>query len=204
MLAVACTLQMKAGVLSTCMDSTKIETKYCTKILSFGSPSNEDAVAIGSLWSDNWFVGVSGGTNAFIGKPLGCEDLFGRIKPTFGLTFGKWITPAVGGRLYYQGMQFKDCNIAIQDYQHLHADFMWNVLGNRYGKQDEVHLGIVSFVGVGLLHNKSNGRKPFALSYGIQGQYRLTKRYQLLWRLAIRPPFRSLTAMEKSANLVII
>ena len=100
MLAVACTLQMKAGVLSTCMDSTKIETKYCTKSLPFGSPSNEDAVAIGSLWSDNWFVGVSGGTNAFIGKPLGCEDLFGRIKPTFGLTFGKWITPSVGGRLY--------------------------------------------------------------------------------------------------------
>ena len=126
MLAVACTLQMKAGVLSTCMDSTKIETKYCTKSLPFGSPSNEDAVAIGSLWSDNWFVGVSGGTNAFIGKPLGCEDLFGRIKPTFGLTFGKWITPSVGGRLYYQGVQFKDCNIAAQNYQHLHADFMWN------------------------------------------------------------------------------
>lgn len=100
MLAVACTLQMKAGVLSTCMDSTKIETKYCTKSLPFGIPSNEDAVAIGSLWSDNWFVGVSGGTNAFIGKPLGCEDLFGRIKPTVGLTFGKWITPSVGGRLY--------------------------------------------------------------------------------------------------------
>ena len=176
MLAVACTLQMKAGVLSTCMDSTKIETKYCTKSLPFGSPSNEDAVAIGSLWSDNWFVGVSGGTNAFIGKPLGCEDLFGRIKPTFGLTFGKWITPAVGGRLYYQGVQFKDCNLAVQDYQHLHADFMCNVLGNRYGKQDDVRLGIVPFVGVGLLHNKSNGQKPFALSYGIQGQYRLTKR----------------------------
>ena len=68
MLAVACTLQMKAGVLSTCMDSTKIETKYCTKSLPFGSPSNEDAVAIGSLWSGNWLVGVSGGTNAFIGK----------------------------------------------------------------------------------------------------------------------------------------
>ena len=140
MLAVACTLQMKAGVLSTCMDSTKIETKYCTKSLPFGSPSNEDAVAIGSLWSDNWFVGVSGGTNAFIGKPLGCEDLFGRIKPTFGLTFGKWITPSVGGRLYYQGMQFKDCNLAVQDYQHLHADFMWNVIGNIKRIQEALQL----------------------------------------------------------------
>ena len=56
MLAVACTLQMKAGVLSTCMDSIKIETKFCTKSLPFGSPSNENAVAIGSLWSDNWFL----------------------------------------------------------------------------------------------------------------------------------------------------
>ena len=90
MLAVACTLQMKAGVLSTCMDSTKIETKYCTKSLPFGSPSNEDAVAIGSLWSGNWFVGVSGGTNAvqylpfhvlINGEMSRVHDLDAAIKP---------------------------------------------------------------------------------------------------------------------------
>ena len=176
MFAVACSLHMKAGVLSTYGDSTKVEKGLCTKSVALTSSSNEGAVAIGSVWSGNWFVGISGGANAFIGRPLGCEDLFGRIKPTFGVTVGKWITPSVGGRLYYHGMQFKDCNLTVQDYQHLHADFLWNVLGSRYGKRDDVRLGIVPYVGVGLLHNKSNGQKPFALSYGIQGQYRLTKR----------------------------
>lgn len=176
MLAVACSLQAKAGVLSTNRDSTKVETKYCMKRLSPVCETNGNTVVIGSAWSDNWFVGISGGANAFIGKPLGCEDLFGRIKPTFGLTLGKWFTPSVGGRLYYQGMQFKDCNLAVHDYQHLHADFLWNVLGGRYGKPDNQRLGIIPYMGVGLMYNKDNGQKPFALSYGVLGQYRLSKR----------------------------
>lgn len=176
MLAVACSLQAKAGVLSTNRDSTKIKRRYCTKRMPPVYETNNNAVAIGSAWSDNWFVGISGGANAFIGKPLGCEDLFGRVKPTFGLTFGKWFTPSVGGRFYYQGMQFKDCNLAVHDYQHLRADFLWNVLGGRYGKQGNQRLGIIPYMGVGLMHNKDNGQKPFALSYGILGQYRLSKR----------------------------
>jgi outer membrane protein OmpA-like peptidoglycan-associated protein len=144
--------------------------------MSSVSEADNNIVAIGSTWMDNWFVGISGGANAFIGKPLGCEDLFGRIKPTFGLTLGKWFTPSVGGRLYYQGMQFKDCNLAVHDYQHLHADFLWNVLGGRYGKQDNLRFGLVPYMGVGVIHNKDNGQKPFALSYGVLGQYRLSKR----------------------------
>lgn len=119
---------------------------------------------------------MSGGVNAFVGKPLGCEDLFGRIKPSIGLAVGKWVTPSIGGRLYYQGVQFKDCNLVTQDYQHLHADLLWNVLGGRYGKNDDAHLAIVPFIGVGLLHNKSNGQRPFAISYGIQGKYSLSRR----------------------------
>ena len=176
MLAVACSLQAKAGVLSSNRDSTKVETRYCTKSMLSVCDTDNNTVVIGSAWSDNWFVGISDGINAFIGKPLGCEDLFGRIKPTFGLTLGKWFTPSVGGRLYYQGVQFKDCNLAVHDYQHLHADFLWNVLGGRYGKQDNQRLGIIPYMGVGLIHNKDNGQKPFALSYGVLGQYRLSKR----------------------------
>ena len=176
MLTVACSLQAKAGMLSTNRDSTKVETRYCTKSMPSVRETNSNTFVIGSAWSDNWFVGISGGANAFIGKPLGCEDLFGRIKPTFGLTLGKWFTPSIGGRLYYQGIQFKDCNLAVHDYQHLHADFLWNVLGGRYGKQDNQRLGLVPYMGVGVIHNKDNGQKPFALSYGVLGQYRLSKR----------------------------
>lgn len=38
-----------------------------------------DVVSV-STWKDNWFLNVSGGTSAFLGSPLGCEDLFGRMK----------------------------------------------------------------------------------------------------------------------------
>ena len=38
--------------------------------------------AVEPSWADNWFIGVSGGTSAFLGSPLGCEDLSGRLKPT--------------------------------------------------------------------------------------------------------------------------
>ena len=75
-------------------------------------------------------------------------------------------------RLNYGGMQFNDCNNSSQDYQYLRADFMWNVLGNLY--KDDVHTlarwSVIPYVGVGMLHNKVNAHKPFAISYGIQGQ----------------------------------
>ena len=41
-----------------------------------------------SNWKSNWFFNVSGGTSAFIGSPLGCEDLFGRMKPTLAISAG--------------------------------------------------------------------------------------------------------------------
>ena len=47
-----------------------------------------DVVSV-STWKDNWFLNVSGGTSAFLGSPLGCEDLFGRMKPTLAVSAGK-------------------------------------------------------------------------------------------------------------------
>ena len=57
---------------------------------------------------------------------------------------------------------------------------MWNVLGYRYGKVENPRWGIIPFVGLGLLHNPQNGHNPFAVSYGIQGLYRICKRLSAL------------------------
>lgn len=134
-----------------------------------------------SPWTDNWFVQAAGGTTVFLGTPLGCNDLFGRMKPALSVSLGKWFTPSVGGRLNYGGMQFNDCNNSSQDYRYMRADFLWNVLGNLY--KDDVHTlarwSVIPYVGVGMLHNKDNGHKPFAMSYGIQGQYHLSRRIAL-------------------------
>ena len=62
--------------------------------------------AIIPSWKDNWFVSVSGGVSSFIGSPLGCADLFGRIKPALQISLGKWHTPSVGNRLVFQGFEW--------------------------------------------------------------------------------------------------
>ena len=51
---------------------------------------------------------------------------------------GKWFTPSVAVRVNYSGLHFKDSQLSTQEYHHVHADLMWNLLGNRYAKQDEV------------------------------------------------------------------
>ncbi len=175
-LAAVCTLQVHANTQPQDRDSVRSERHIYNKVRTQIANPTPEGVIVSSPWTDNWFVSASAGANAFIGKPLGCDDLFGRIKPTFTLALGKWFTPSVGARLAYNGLQFTDCNRQTQDYQHLHADFLWNVLGSRYNRHDFVRWSVVPYVGVGLLYNRSNGNKPFALSYGIQGQYHISKR----------------------------
>lgn len=66
-----------------------------------------------SNWKSNWFFNVSGGTSAFIGSPLGCEDLFGRMKPTLAISAGKWFSPTV-----VLVFHFKDSNLRIASRRH--------------------------------------------------------------------------------------
>ena len=157
--------------------TTIVHRLSADEMLSPLKPSYMKWALVASTWTDNWFVQAAGGTTVFLGKPIGCNDLFGRMKPAFSGSLGKWFTPSVGGRLNYGGMQFNDCNNSSQDYQYLRADFMWNVLDNLY--KDDVHtlarLSVIPYVGVGMLHNKENAHKPFAISYGIQGQYHISR-----------------------------
>lgn len=155
-------------------------------------PSYMKGALVASPWTDNWFIQAAGGTTVFLGTPLGCNDLFGRMKPAFSVSLGKWFTPSVGGRLNYGGIQFNDCDNLSQDFQYLRADFMWNVLGNIY--EDDVHSfarwSVIPYVGIGMLHNKDNGHKPFAISYGIQGQYHLSR------RIAVTAEIGNMTTMQ--------
>ena len=82
---------------------------------------------LNTVESSNWFVGVSGGTSAFVGKPHGKGNLFDRMKPSMAIEAGKWFTPEIGGRFCFQGFQFKDASKNVRDYKMVHADFLWNV-----------------------------------------------------------------------------
>ena len=148
-----------------------------------------------SPWRGNWFMNVSGGVSAFIGSPLGCGDIFDRTKPALSVSVGKWFTPAIGARVTFQGMQFKDALFESRNFQHLHADLMWNVLSSISQSKDDFRWDLVPYVGLGILHNDGLGRHPFAVSYGMQGRYRLTDRLHLTAELGCATTFKDFDGM---------
>ena len=194
-----CTLQMKAAVQPVPQDSVRFES-YTDVGQMFQSiePTYQKGVLVTSPWNGNWFVSLQGGASAFIGKPIGCADLFDRIKPTISGSFGKWFTPQIGVRIGYAGWQFKDCQLVTQDYHHFHSDLMWNVLGGRYSKGDNPRWGIVPYLGLGVMNNPQNGYNPFAISYGVQGQYRFCKRLTALLEIGNVSTFQSFDGYGKS------
>lgn len=183
--AVLCSLQAQADVQPVQEDTVRYTSLYAdTELLQPLQPVYLDGVVLPMSRSGNWFVSIAGGATAFLGTPLGCEDLFGRLKPSYSLAVGKWFTPSVGARINYSGLQFKDARLSTQDYHHIHADLLWNVLGRWYARQEQVRWSLAPFAGVGLLHNATNGHNPFTISYGVQGQYRISKRVSAVLELS--------------------
>lgn len=176
--------------------------RYCTE--SLFKPINPfylNNVTVYSGWKDNWFVNLSGGINTFLGTPIGCEDLFGRIQPAITISLGKWITPAIGGRISYQGFQFRNSMLENREYQHIHADFLWNVASHCYNARDQPRWDIVPYAGLGIIHNKDVGNHPFAFSYGVMGRYRLSHRTHLTMELGGTTTFRDFDGYGASNKL---
>lgn len=147
-------------------------------------------VTLASGFRDNWFVTVGGGVSAFAGSPLGCEDLFGRIKPTLNVQVGKWFTPAIGARVSFQGFELKNSDLQTTGYKLAHADLMFDVAGYFNKARDEPRWGVVPYVGLGLIHNEDNGNSPLCFSYGLMGRYRLTQRLHLSMELGGTTTFK--------------
>ena len=184
-IALLCTLQARADVQPVQKDTVQRTSRYeVAELLQPIQPVYLDGVVLPMSRTGNWFVSIAGGATAFLGTPLGCEDLFGRVKPLYNLAVGKRFTPSVGARIHYSGLQFKDAGLSSQNYHHIHADLLWNILGRRYARQEQVRWGLAPFAGVGLLHNATNGHNPFAISYGVQGQYRISERVSAILELS--------------------
>ena len=195
--AVLCTLQAQASVQPVQKDTVRhIVHHEAGELLQPMQPVYLDGVVLPASRTGNWFVSIAGGTTAFLGTPLGCEDLFGRLKPSYSLAVGKWFTPSVGARINYSGLQFKDGTLSTQDYHHIHADLLWNVLGRRYARQEQVRWNLAPFAGVGLLHNATNGHNPLAISYGVQGQYRISQRVSAILELSGMTTFQDLSLIH--------
>lgn len=143
-------------------------------------------------WGRNWFIEIKGGASAFLGSPIGCGDVFDRITPAFQVGVGKWFTPAIGGRVGFQGLTFKNAEFKSMKYQLYHADLMYNLTSGL--RQNEYGLSlwdIVPYLGVGMIHNAnwsdpcscgrgSDGSRPFAFTYGLEIGYRIGNRVKLV------------------------
>lgn len=197
-----CSLQLHAGVQLIRKDTVQYAVRYeSMELLQPLRPVYLDGVVLPMSRSGNWFVSIAGGATAFLGTPLGCEDIFGRLKPSYSFAAGKWFTPSVGARINYSGLQFKDGALSTQKYHHIHADLLWNVLGHRYARQEQVRWGLVPFVGAGLLHHAANGHNPFAISYGVQGQYRISKRVSAVLELSNTTTFQDFDGYGRANRL---
>lgn len=153
-------------------------------------PSYLENITSTRIWNGNWFLSISGGASAFVGSPLGCADLFNRIEPTISVSGGKWFTPAIGGRISFQGFKLKNSLLHTQSYKSVHADFLWNVLSHHYNTRDQPKWKVVPYAGLGIIHNEDNGNTPFAFSYDVMGQYRLSQRIHLNMELGGTTTFK--------------
>ena len=153
-------------------------------------PSYLENITSARIWNGNWFLSISGGASAFVGSPLGCADLFNRTEPTLSVSGGKWFTPAIGGRISFQGFKLKSSLLHKQSYKSVHADFLWNVLSHHYNTCNQPKWKVVPYAGLGIIHNEDNGNSPFAFSYGVTGQYRLSQRIHLNMELGGTTTFK--------------
>jgi outer membrane protein OmpA-like peptidoglycan-associated protein len=185
-----------------------------TEVVKPLCPTYLKDVTVSSGWASNWFIEANGGASAFIGQPVGCGDLFDRIEPALQIGIGKWFTPAVGGRIAYHGLEFKNANLQKMKYQYFHADFMYNITSGL--SQDENGIsrwGIVPFVGAGMIRNGSGvpmegdpnvhaqGNHPFAFNYGVAVRYHVGGRVHLVGEVSGITTLQNFDCIGRSGHL---
>ena len=182
-------------------DSVYVAT-YDEQVLQPLSPTYLDNTVAGSSLAANWFISVKGGASAFIGKPIGCEDLFGRTQPLFSASIGKWFSPHYGARASFQGFKFIDSNIRNCEFQSVHMDLLYNICnGYRYSEKGIGKWGVIPFLGVGIINNAAAKKNPFALSYGIDVQYGISNRLVISAELAATTTHQDFDGVGDARNL---
>ena len=186
-------MTVKASDVNTTSDSivkqVSVTSEYYFQTLK---PTYLTNVSEAANWGKNWFIEVKGGASAFLGSPVGCGDVFDRLSPALQVGLGKWFTPAVGGRVAYQGMSFKNGEFKSMNYHFIHADFLYNLTsGINCNDLGLSRWNIIPYLGVGMIYNPdwysscayprgASGSHPFAFSYGLECRYRVTNRMHLV------------------------
>lgn len=119
------------------------------------------------LW-DNWFVGAGAGMNFFFDDDVKNSGL------ALDVNVGKWVTPCVGLRLGYNGL-----NGSLDgNHNYIHADAMWNISNAIGGYKESRFWDFVPYLHTGIMFNNENGRE-LSSGLGLLNVIRLSKRLDL-------------------------
>ena len=206
-------MSVKASDVTTTSDSivkqVGVTSEYYLQTLK---PTYLKNVSEAANWGKNWFIEIKGGASAFLGTPIGCGDVFDRLSPAFQVGLGKWFTPAVGGRVAYQGLSFKNGEFKSMDYHFIHADFLYNLTsGINCNDIGLSRWDVIPYLGVGMIYNPdwssacmcpghASGSHPFAFSYGVECRYRLNDRMHLVAELSGMTTAKNFDAVGSSSK----
>ena len=142
---------------------------------------------------DNWFISAGGGAQVYFGQSDGHGSFGDRIAPALDVSVGKWITPSVGVRLQYSGLQAKGWSYGVLPYSegnadaqgyykekfntmNLHADFLWNISNAIGGERTDRFWNVSPYVGMGWARSSGNGtnKDELAANLGILHNWRLS------------------------------
>ncbi len=206
-------MSVKASDVTTTSDSIDkqvgVTSEYYLQTLK---PTYLKNVSEAANWAKNWFIEIKGGASAFLGTPIGCGDVFDRLSPALQVGLGKWFTPAVGGRVAYQGLSFKNGEFKSMDYHFIHADFLYNLTSGI--NCNDIALSrwdVIPYLGVGMIYNPdwssacmcpghASGSHPFAFSYGLECRYRLNDRMHLVAELSGMTTAKNFDAVGSSSK----
>lgn len=141
---------------------------------------------------DNWFISAGGGAQVYFGVSDDHGDFGKRIAPALDISVGKWITPSVGLRLQYSGLQAKGWTMNNLPYaqgssdaegyykekfntMNLHGDFLWNI-SNAIGGEVDRFWNFIPFAGAGWARSSGNGthKNELAVTLGLLHNLRLS------------------------------
>ncbi len=147
---------------------------------------------------DNVWIGVAGGVNVYENSFNDPGSFGGRIAPSFDFNIGKWVTPSVGVRLGYSGINAHSWSTTELPYTKkmkdglfknqfgsafVHADVMWNISNAFSGYKETRTWNFAPFVagGVAYSYKKGSGysNKEFAAAVGLYNEIRVSNRVNL-------------------------
>lgn len=140
---------------------------------------------------DNIFIGAAGGVNIYEGENDSYGSFGKRLSTALDIYVGKWVTPSVGLRLGYSGVnaagwtagktlyakELVDGNIYREKFgvTYLHADVMYNISNAISGYKETRRWNFIPFVGFGYARSSGNGshNNELGVSIGLYNTVRL-------------------------------